>query len=151
MGRPKIRILLADDQPEMLEAVRRLLEDEFDIVAAVENGEDAIKAVESLNPDILVLDISMPVLNGLEAASRLQSSASGAKVIFLTVHEDIDFVEAAFLAGALGYVLKGRLTIELIPAIREALQGHVFCPLLSLKKEETASAKGDLDLKNASN
>lgn len=150
MGRPKIRILLADDQQEMLEAVTRLLEDEFDIVAAVENGEDAIEAVENLNPDLLVLDISMPVLNGLEAASRLQSSASGTKVIFLTVHEDIDFVEAAFLAGALGYVLKGRLTIELIPAIREALQGHVFCSLLSHKKEETASAKGDLDLKNAS-
>src|ERR1700675_4522898 len=133
MGHPRIRILLADDQPEILEAVTRLLEDEFDIVAAVESGEHAIEAVASLDPDLVVLDISMPVLNGLEAASRLKSSASRTKMIFLTVHEDIDFVEAAFLAGALGYVLKCRLTIDLIPAIREVLQGHVFSLPLSIK------------------
>jgi DNA-binding NarL/FixJ family response regulator len=140
MEHPRIRILLADDQPEMLAAVTRLLEDEFDIVAAIVNGEEAIEAVASLDPDLLVLDISMPALNGLEAASRLKSSALRTKIIFLTVHEDIDFVEAAFLAGALGYVLKGRFTTDLIPAIREVLQGRVFCFPLSLKTGETASA-----------
>jgi DNA-binding NarL/FixJ family response regulator len=139
MRHPRIRILLADDQPELLEAVTRLLEDEFDVVAAVENGEEAIDAVANLDPDLLVLDISMPILNGLEVASFLKSSASRTKIIFLTIHEDIDFIETAFLAGALGYVLKSRFVIDLIPAIREVLQGHVFCLPLLLKSDETAS------------
>jgi DNA-binding NarL/FixJ family response regulator len=127
------RILLADDHPEMLEKVAQLLEDDFEVVAAVENGERLIETAINLDPDLIVLDISMPVLNGIEAACRLKESASRAKVIFLTMHEDPDFVTAAFSAGALGYVLKARLVTDLIPAIREVLQGHVFAsPLASI-------------------
>src|SRR5271169_6906952 len=124
MRRP--RILLADDHPEMLKKVAQLLKGDFEVVAAVENGERLIEAAINLDPDLIVLDISMPVLNGIEAACRLKESASRAKVIFLTMHEDPGFVTAALSAGALGYVLKARVVVDLIPAIHEALQGHVF-------------------------
>ena len=126
MGHPKKRILLADDQQEMLETVARLLEDEFDVVGAVKSGERAIEAANRLAPDILVFDISMPVMNGLEAALRLKDSGSKAKVIFLTVNEDPVIVEAALSLGALGYVLKQRLVSDLIPAIRKAMEDRVF-------------------------
>jgi len=120
------RVVLADDQEEILETVSRVLRSDFDIVAAVPDGESAIEAVARLDPDLVVLDISMPILNGLEAASLLQESGSKAKVIFLTVHDDPDYVEAAFSVGARGYVLKARLGIDLLPAVREALQGRTF-------------------------
>lgn len=126
MGHPRIRILLADDQQEMREAVARLLVDEFDVVAAVANGEQAIEAAVRLAPDLLVLDISMPVLNGIEAASRLKQSGSSVKVIFLTVNEDPDIVEMALSVGADGYVLKQRIATDLIPAIRQALDDRIF-------------------------
>jgi DNA-binding NarL/FixJ family response regulator len=126
MEHPRIRILLADDQPEMLAAVTRLLEDEFDIVAAVVNGEEAIEAVASLDPDLLVLDISMPALNGIEAAARLKESGSLAKAIFLTVNEDPHIVEAALSVGGRGYVLKQRLATDLIAAIRHVLSDRIF-------------------------
>jgi DNA-binding NarL/FixJ family response regulator len=120
------RLLLADDHPELLEQVAQLLRGEGEIVATVENGEQVIKAAHHLDPDLIVLDISMPVLNGIEAAHHLKSIGSRAKVIFLTMHEDDAFVSAAFVAGALGYVLKHRVAIDLIPAVREVLQGHAF-------------------------
>ena len=120
------RILLADDESEMLEKVAELLHGEFDVVASVENGERAIEDVARFDPDLLILDISMPVLNGINAASRLKTSGSRAKVIFLTVHRDRDFVDAAFSAGALGYVLKTHLVTDLVPAVRLVLQGRVF-------------------------
>ena len=126
MKYPRIRILLADDQPGMLETVARLLEDEFDVIAAVANGESAIASAVRLAPDLLVLDISMPVLNGIEAAARLNEAGSRAKVIFLTVNEDPVIAEAAFSIGARGYVLKQRLATDLIPAIRQALQDRTF-------------------------
>ena len=131
MGLP--RILLADDHPDMLKKVAQLLKGDFEVVAAVENGERLIEAAINLDPDLIVLDISMPVLNGIEAARCLKESGSQAKVIFLTMHEDPGFVTAAFSAGALGYVVKTRLVTDLIPAIREVLQGHVFAsPLASI-------------------
>ena len=126
MGHPRIRILLADDQREILETVERLLEDEFDVIAAVSNGLRAIEAAGRLAPDLIVLDISMPVLNGIEAASQLKESGSRAKVIFLTVHEDPVLVEAALSFGVRGYVLKQRLATDLIPAIRQVLDDLIF-------------------------
>jgi len=120
------RILLADDQREMIQAVAGLLEGAFKIVATVENGEQLISADAHYQPEVIVLDISMPVLNGIEAAFRLKKSGSKAKMIFLTVHDDRDFVDAAFSAGALGYVLKERMASDLIPAIRETLRDHAF-------------------------
>ena len=132
MPQPKIRILLADDQPEIVETVTRLLKDEFDIIAAVTNGNRVIEVAARLAPDLLVLDISMPIMNGIEAAARLRESGSKARVIFLTVNEDPCIVEAAFLIGGLGYVLKQRLTTDLIPAIRRAQQDCIFVSPMKL-------------------
>ena len=123
------RVVLADDLPEMLEKVTQLLKDDFDVVGSAQNGQEAMEAAKTFNPDLLVLDISMPILNGIQVASRLRGSGCKAKVIFLTVHEDRDYVEAAFSAGALGYVLKSRVATDLIPAVQEALQGHKFTSL----------------------
>ncbi|MGA8489747.1 MAG: response regulator transcription factor [Terriglobales bacterium] len=126
MGLP--RILLADDHREMLEKVTQVLGHDFEVVATVENGERLIEAAKRLDPDVIVLDISLPVLNGFEAVLCLKESASRAKVIFLTVYEDPAFVTAAVAAGALGYVLKTRITVDLIPAIHEALRDHLSTP-----------------------
>ena len=122
----KIRVLLADDHEATLTQVRAILGDDFEIVGTVNNGRDAIVQTESLDPDVLIIDISMPILNGLEAASQLQSGHSRAKVIFLTVHQDQDFVEAALSTGAHGYVAKSDVTSDLVPAIREVLQGRKY-------------------------
>ena len=96
---------------------------ESEIVGTAENGELLVSAALSLEPDLVVVDISMPVLNGFEAARRLKSFVSRTKVIFVTMHEDDAFVTEAVLAGALGYVLKSRISIDLIPAIRKVLRG----------------------------
>jgi DNA-binding NarL/FixJ family response regulator len=120
------RILLADDRPEVLEAIARLLEGEFEIVAAVEDGLRAIEEAHRLDPDVHVLDISMPTMNGLEAAFFLKGSGCTGRTIFLTVHEDRDFVEAAFAVGALGFVLKSHFATDLVPAIRTVLLGQAF-------------------------
>lgn len=123
MGR--IRVLLADDHETILARVREVLGEEFDIVGAVHTGRDAISEVNRLDPDVLVIDISMPILDGLQAVSQLRSNPR-TKVVFLTVHKDQDFVDAAFSAGALGYVVKSDVTTDLIPAIREALEGRRY-------------------------
>jgi DNA-binding NarL/FixJ family response regulator len=96
------------------------------MIAFAADGQQAIDSALQLNPDIVVLDVSMPVLNGLQVASHLQDQGCAAKLIFLTVHRDPDIVEAAFSAGALGYVLKPRIVKDLIPAIQEALAGRRF-------------------------
>jgi DNA-binding NarL/FixJ family response regulator len=121
-----VRVLLADDSPSMLQAARRILEPEFEVVGTVDDGEAVLEATKSLNPDVLILDISMGVMNGLEAARLLRRIGSTAKIVFLTVHNDQDFVEEAFSAGAVGYVVKPRLGTDLPVAVREALMGHTF-------------------------
>ncbi|HET7909576.1 MAG TPA: response regulator transcription factor [Nitrospira sp.] len=121
-----VRVLLADDSPSMLQAARRILEPEFEIVGTVDDGQAALEATESLKPDILILDISMAVMNGFEAARLLTRLGCKAKIVFLTVHKDVEFVEEAFLAGAVGYVIKPRLGTDLLVAVREALIGHTF-------------------------
>jgi DNA-binding NarL/FixJ family response regulator len=122
----KIRVVLADDHREVIAKIRGVLGDEFEIIEAAENGNQAVIAVLELNPDIFVTDISMPVLNGLQAARRIQKANSRVKIIFLTIHEDRDFIAAAFSAGATGYVTKRRLSTDLVVAIQEALKGHTF-------------------------
>ena len=120
------RILLADDHEEMLETLAGILEDEFQIVGTANNGMRALELAASLTPDIVVLDISMPVLNGFEAALRLREQCSAARVVFLTAHEDTDLVEAGMSAGALGYVVKSCLATDLVPALWQALAGKTF-------------------------
>ncbi len=122
----KIRVVLADDHQEIIAKVRGILGDEFEVIEAVENGNQAVSAVLALDPDVLVTDISMPHLNGLQAARRIQNANPRVKIIFLTIHEDRDFIAAAFSAGAMGYVTKRRLSVDLVFAIQEALKGHTF-------------------------
>jgi len=125
-GHTLVRVLLADDSPPMLQATRRILEPEFQIVGTVDDGQAVLEAMESLKPDVLILDISMGMMNGLEAARLLTRIGSKAKIVFLTVHKDQEFVEEAFSAGAIGYVIKPRLGSDLLVAVREALVGHTF-------------------------
>jgi DNA-binding NarL/FixJ family response regulator len=118
--------VLADDVPEIRERVTELLRPDFDIVATAQNGDQAIEAASTFNPDLLVLDISMPILSGIQVASRLGDMGCKAKIIFLTVHEDPDFIEAAFSAGASGYVFKSHVASDLVAAVRDAFQGRKF-------------------------
>jgi DNA-binding NarL/FixJ family response regulator len=120
------RILLADDHDEMRDRIKRLLEPEFEVLDSVENGVALLETAATLKPDLCVLDISMPILNGIETANRLKQGGSTAKLVFLTIHEDLDFVRAALNTGALGYVLKRRMGSDLRTAIKEALAGRTF-------------------------
>jgi DNA-binding NarL/FixJ family response regulator len=120
------RVFLADDQEQMRRTVAQVLEGEFQIVGTAENGAGVLDLTPDLSPDVLVLDISMPVVTGIEAALRLRQAGSTIKVIFLTVHDDLDFVEAAMAVGALGYVLKQSLATDLVPAIWKVLEGSIF-------------------------
>ncbi len=120
------RILLADDHKEMRDSVCRCLETEFDVVGAVADGTALLEAAAQLDPDICLLDISMPKLNGIEVANKLKERGSRAKVIFLTIHEDMDFAQAALRTGASGYVIKRRMASDLQRAVREALAGRIF-------------------------
>lgn len=122
----RARILLADDHREMRDRVKRHLEREFEVLESVDNGLDLLKAAAAQNPDVCLLDISMPVLNGIETATRLVQRGSTAKIVFLTIHEDPDFVQAALKTGASAYVLKRRMVSDLGVAIKEALAGRIF-------------------------
>lgn len=139
----RTRVLAADDHPAVLERVCSELEPQFAVVGMVANGRDLLVEEKQLHPDVVILDISMPELGGLEAATQLRASGSKAKIIFLTVQDRPEFVRAAFNAGALGYVLKNSLTADLIPSIRKVLAGHRYIsPSLQvrvdqIKKEES--------------
>ena len=122
----RARILIAEDHELMREKVVRLLRRDFEVVDAVTNGEALLEAAARLNPDVCVLDISMPILNGIETATHLKRSSSSAKVIFLTIHSDSDSVGAAFKSGAEGYVFKTRMAADLVVAVREVLAGRTF-------------------------
>jgi len=120
------RILLADDMQEILDAVSCVLDGEGEIVGYAEDGEQVLELVQEKSPDLVVLDLFMPVLNGIETAKRLRASSPHIKVLFLTVCDDSDFVETAISAGALGYVLKSCLVTDLVPAIHVVLQNCVY-------------------------
>jgi DNA-binding NarL/FixJ family response regulator len=122
----KIRVVLADDHQEVIAKIRGVLGDGFEVVEAVVDGIQAVSAVLALDPDVFVTDISMPLLNGLQAARRIQNANPRVKIIFVTIHEDRDFIAAAFSAGATGYVTKRHLSTDLVFAIQEALKGRTF-------------------------
>jgi DNA-binding NarL/FixJ family response regulator len=110
----------------MREYVRGILSADCEVVAAVNDGQAALDAVATLHPDIVVLDVSMPVLNGIQVARRLRETDPDTKIVFLTVENNPDVCRAALEAGALGYVLKARLRTDLILAIKQAKLGHRF-------------------------
>ena len=120
------RILLADDHEQVLYTVAELVSDRFRIVGVARNGERAVELARLLSPDVVLLDVSMPVMNGFEAASRLKAAGSSAKVVFLTVHDDPGFVEAALSAGANGYVLKAYLATDLVDSILMVMDNGIF-------------------------
>ena len=122
----KVRILLADDQPMIYGAVASLLKPTYEIVACVGDGRTLIRAAMRMKPDVIVTDISMPVLSGIEAANILRDSGCTSRIIFLTIHQDPDYIEACFAVGAVAYVSKPRMSADLLPAIQEALLGNSF-------------------------
>ena len=122
----KTRVLLADDYRPLLECVLRLLRPEFEIFGEAQNGQALVEAALKLKPDVIVTDISMPILNGIEAAKRLREAGSTSKIVFLTVVPNPDFIATCMATGALGYVIKARLGTDLEPAIREAVAGRIF-------------------------
>ncbi len=124
-------MLLADDHDAILERVARLLETECDVVGTATDGQQALEAAQDLKPDVLVLDISMPVMNGIETAHRLKDVGVEARVVFLTVHDDPDYAKEALEAGALGYVIKPRIASDLAIAINEVYSGRSFVSPLS--------------------
>jgi len=127
------RVLLADDHSAVLAQTINLLIGMFDIVGSVGNGPDLIKAAAQLDPDVVVLDITMSGIDGIEAARQLQRDGCRAKLVFLTVHDDLDYVQAALQAGGSAYVVKSRLASDLVTAVREALAGRRFVsPTISL-------------------
>ena len=122
----RVRVLLADDHPAMLEHLVQLLQRNFEVVGTVRDGQALVEADAATHPDVIVSDISMPILSGLEAANYLKTTDSKAKIIFLTVHEDPDYVSAALDAGAACYVVKSRMAADLMTAITKALKGQRF-------------------------
>lgn len=120
------RVLLADDLLPVLNAVAQLVEKSFEIVGMVSDGRTALQATLALQPDLVVLDISMPGMSGIEVARELRRAHNKAKVVFLTVHEDADILATCQEAGGLGYVVKVLMETDLIPAMKDALHGREF-------------------------
>ena len=130
MVRP--RVLLADDHTLLLGAFEKLLSPECDIVGQVSDGRALVAAAEKLNPDVIVLDISMPILNGLEAGRQIKQRTRDVRLVFLTMNEDTDLAAEAFRSGASAYLLKRSATSELLTAIHEVMRGHSYItPLIT--------------------
>lgn len=120
----KIRVVLADDDQQIIACIRQVLVEDFEVLGSFADGSQAVDATLSMDPDAIILDISMPVLDGIRAARQLQTANCRAKIIFLSMHEDPDFMAAAFSAGGCDYVVKHRLFTDLVPAIHKALRGR---------------------------
>ena len=130
MNRP--RILLADDHIPVLGRLMSILSAQFEVIGTVSDGRSLVREAKRLHPDVIVLDITMPIMTGIDAAHELREAGCPAKLVFLTVHQDSAFVNACFAEGGLGYVTKARLPIDIITAINEALSGQRFIsPLAS--------------------
>src|SRR5262245_17196310 len=128
----KTRVLLADDHTIVAEGLRSLLEGEFEFVGTVGDGRALLDAARKLKPDVIVADISMPLLNGLDAARQLKRDGATAKIIFLTMHGEAQLAAEAFRAGASGYLLKSSAGEELITAIHEVVKGRAYVtPLIT--------------------
>jgi DNA-binding NarL/FixJ family response regulator len=122
----RTRVLLADDHKIVLDGLKSLLEPEFELVGTVGDGRALVSAVEQLHPDVIVVDISMPLLNGIEAVRQIKKLDKQVKVVFLTMHPDVTYAIRAFEAGASGYVLKHSAASELLTAIHEAIKGRTY-------------------------
>ncbi len=128
----RTRVLLADDHQIVLEGLKNLLGGEFEIIGSVQDGRSLVDQAATLHPDVIVADISMPQLNGIEAARRIKQTDKNIKIVFLTMHPDATYAANAFEAGASGFVLKHSAPSELIIAIHEAMKGRTYVtPLIA--------------------
>ena len=134
----KIKVLVADDHRIVAEGLRSLLEPTFELVAIVENGRELIAAAKELEPEVIIVDISMPLLNGIDAAIQIRKAGIRAKIVFLTMHSEANYARRALAAGASAYVLKHSASSELLLAIQRALAGRSFVtPTLAAKINRT--------------
>jgi DNA-binding NarL/FixJ family response regulator len=124
MDRP--RVLLAEDNADTAERLRKLLRADFDVIALVKDGEALVDAAEQLSPDVIVTDIAMPGMDGIEATIMIRRHDPNARIVFVTVHAESMLIEAGLDAGALGYVLKDAAGDDLVAAIRAALDGRQY-------------------------
>ena len=136
------RVLLADDHTIVAEGLKSLLKEEFELVATVGDGRALVEAATRLRPDVIVTDISMPLLNGLDAMRQLKKDGNEAKVVILTMHADERLVTEAFRAGASGYLLKQSAGEELVSAIEAALEGRLYLTPL-IRKDLVAAGRSD--------
>lgn len=129
---PLLKVLLADDHAMFVEGLRALLKDSFNLVGVVHDGRALLKAVEDLSPQVVVADVSMPMLNGVDAVRQIKNIRPDTKVVMLTMHAEPQLAAQAFRAGALGYVLKTSAGEELITAIEEVSKGRAYLtPLIA--------------------
>jgi DNA-binding NarL/FixJ family response regulator len=122
----KPRIVIADDHQILAAGLRGILEPEFEVVAVVADGRELVAAAQQHRPDVIVADITMPALNGIEAAMQLRHAGVEAKVVFLTMHRDVAYARRAMAAGAFAFVLKHSAASDLVTAVRLALQGQTY-------------------------
>ncbi|MCU0246717.1 MAG: response regulator transcription factor [Bryobacter sp.] len=149
----KLRVLIADDHQIVVDGLRGLLGAEFELAGTAANGHEMIEQARAHSPDVIVADISMPLLNGIDAVRKLREEGSAAKVVFLTMHPDATYLTRALEAGASGYVLKHAAADELITAIRDAVAGRTFispqlqnAPLAELLDETRRRVKQTIEL-----
>ncbi len=122
----RIRVLLADDHKIVLDGLKSLLAPDFELAGAVEDGRALVAAAQNLHPDVIVVDISMPLLNGIDAVRQIKKLDPQVKVVFLTMHPDVTYAIRAFEVSASGYVLKHSASSELRTAIHEAIRGRTY-------------------------
>jgi two-component system response regulator NreC len=150
----RIRVLLADDHTILRDGIRSLLEDQEDIevVGEAEDGQSAVRMTSQLKPDVVVMDIAMPILNGLEATRKIQRDLPRVRVLILTMHENEEYIRQVLAAGALGYVLKDAAARDLIGAIRTVYQGEaVLSPAITRLVIEDYLRWGDIRPQDTSN
>ena len=135
-----VRVLLADDHTVVREGLVRLLEANFEVVSTVGDGRSAVAQAEALRPDVVLLDIGLPLLNGIEAATQIRSVAPECKVVVLTQHGGKEYVQAAFRSGVCGYILKNAAASEMVNGITEVLAGRAYL------SEELRVRFGDMEL-----
>jgi DNA-binding NarL/FixJ family response regulator len=125
-GKGRHRVVIADDDPIILDQITSILEPRFEVIFRAENGRELFNAVQKLSPSVVVTDITMPEIDGIEAARLIAKNCPRVKVVVLSVHDDREIIKAVFEAGAAGYVSKFTAHIELIPAIEDVLRGRLY-------------------------
>jgi DNA-binding NarL/FixJ family response regulator len=143
MTKTRPTVLVAEDHAGILEKVSKLLCKDFNVVGAVMDGAAALVDATRLNPDVVVMDITMPHLDGIQAASQIRKNGTASRIVFFSVNEDPDLIAEVLETGASGYVIKSRLNSDLVFAIEEALAGRVFVSTIALRPRAASSLNGD--------